>query len=341
MVTSLNSGQGKPPSFYEPTAQIKEQMDISHDHLVKANMLNKTKASLHKVSQALTVYPSKGLKGDQNSNFYEFLAMGVIPFTVGSAAMIAVFNGASKFFGPQSQEAAGKIGKKLAVGVVFYSIAKTLANKLVNTAVKAHTGVDLDQPYVRVIQELPEGPDKEGKVRKEYHQAFESADFWRTDLFHAEGAKHGNRNEWYDNIAKKNGFGELQASDQEMKPRIRSLIVKTKTAQYLLSYLFAATAVGLAAQSPWEELFVNKGAGKKPLEAVKHAGSMLKRSFAEMWRGGKIGEQISKSSKIFGRTLLIASALGAVIAPVISVKGFREKPEVKPVIDNSKRSYEA
>lgn len=341
MVTSLNNPSGNTRPYYEPSAQIKEHMDTNHDHLIKANTINKTKASLHKVSQALTVYPVKGLKGDQNFNFYEFLAMGVIPFTVGSAAMIGVFNGASKHFSPASREAAGKIGKKLGVGVVLYCLAKALANKVVNTAVKAHTGVDLDQPYVKVINELPEGPDKEGKVRIEYHKAFESADFWRTDLFHAEGTKHGNRNEWYDNIARKNGFGDLQASDQEMKPRIRSLIVKTKTAQYLLSYLFAATAVGLAAQSPWEELFVNKGAGKKPMAALKHVGSMFKRSFAEMWRGGKVGEKISKSSKIFGRALLIASALGAVAAPIISVRGFRSKAETKQVIDNSRRSYEA
>lgn len=97
-------------SYYEPSSKLKEKIDKSHDHLLDGNIVNKTKANLYKVGQAFTTYPAKGLKGDQNSNFYEFLAMGIIPYVVGSLTMIGIFNAASSKFSPESKKAASKIG---------------------------------------------------------------------------------------------------------------------------------------------------------------------------------------------------------------------------------------
>ena len=334
----VNSPNSNKISYYEPSAPLKEKMSHSHDYLLPGNITNKTKANLYRVGQAFTTYPSKGLKGDQNSNFYEFLAMGVIPYIVGSLTMMAVFNAASSEFSPTSQKAASKIGKKLGIGVVLYVLAKELAKKVVETPVKVATGVDLGQPYKRFIHELPPNSYEEGKTRIEYHKVFESVDFPREDLLYAEGNKVGNRNEWFDNIAKRNGFGELHASDQEMKPRIKELAIKAQTWKTILAYAWAATAVGIAAQTPWEELGVNKGNKMQGLKRlVPDFFDISKRSIKEMWQGGVAK---SKPAGIFGKALLIGTAALSVIAPIATISGFRAKHENKSAVDESKRYYE-
>ncbi len=349
MVASLNSQNTvindtvalnkRKKRYYEPSEQLKEQMYKNHDHLLPSDIFTKTKTSLKKLGQTVTTYPVKGLKGDQNANLYEFLAMGTIPYVIGSLAMIGVFNGASKFFPPDARKEAGKIGKKLGVGVVLYVLAKELSKKIIDAPVKASTGVDLDQYYEKIVHELPENANEKGVTRKEYHKVFESVDFPRWDLFYTQGFENGNRNEYFDKIAKKNGYGELQASDQEMKPKIKQLITKATTWKFILGYALAATAVGIAAQKPWEELFVSKGIKKQSIiNAVPHTFSMLKRSVIDMWKGtaGK-----TKTAGILGKALLLSSAILSVAAPIATISGFKAKHEDKQVIDNAKRYYEA
>lgn len=340
MVTSnyVNKPTSNKISYYEPSAPLKEKMAKSHDHLLPGNVFYKTKANLHKMGQAFTTYPSKGLKGDQNASFYEFLAMGTIPYVVGSATMIAVFNKATNKFSPESQKEATKIGKKLGIGVVFYILAKELAKKMVDLPVETSTGIDLSQPYKKFVHELPPNGYEKGKTRIEYHKAFESVDFPRWDLFSAEGDKVGNKNAWFDKIAKRNGFGELHASDQEMKPRIKELAIKAQTWKTILSYTLAATAVGLAAQTPWEELGVNKSNKKQGFKTIlSDFADITKRSFKEMWTGGA---RKTKAAGAFGKVLLLGSAALAVIAPIATLSGFRSKHEHKTTIDESKRYYE-
>lgn len=340
MVSSnyTSNPNGNKVPYYEPSAALKDRMDHSHDHLLKGNIINKTKANLHKAGQAFTTYPAKGLKGDENASFYEFLAMGAIPFLLGSATMISVFNAASGKFSPDSRKEATKIGKKLGIGVVFYVLAKELAKKVIDTPVEASTGIDLGQPYKKFVHELPPNGYEKGKTRVEYHKAFESVDFPRWDLFHAEGEKVGNRNAWFDKTAKRNGFGELHASDQEMKPRIKELAIKAQTWKTILAYTFAATAVGIAAQTPWEELGINKGNKSQGLKKlIPNFFDIAKRSVKEMWNGGA---KKAKAAGIFGKTLLLGSAALAVIAPIATLSGFRAKHVHKSTVDDSKRYYE-
>jgi len=341
MVSSnyVNKPNSNKISYYEPSAPLKDKMEHSHDYLLPGNVINKTKANLHKTGQAFTTYTAKGLKGDQNASFYEFLAMGIIPYIVGSATMIGVFNLASKKFSPESKKEAVKIGKKLGIGVVFYVLAKELAKKMIDLPVQSSTGIDLAQPYKKFVHELPPNGYEKGKTRLEYHNAFESVDFPRWDLFYAEGDKVGNKNAWFDKVAKRNGFGELHASDQEMKPRIKELAIKAQTWKNVLSYALAATAVGLAAQTPWEELGVNKGNKKQGFKnIISDFCDISKRSFKEMWQGGA---KKAKAAGIFGKTLLLGTAAIAIIAPIATLSGFRSKNENKSAVDDSKRYYQA
>lgn len=335
--------QGWNENGYYSSAKVTKEHELNSDHLIPNNPITKTKAGLHKLSNAFSVYPSKGLSGNENANFYEFLSMGTIPYIVGSVGLISVFNSASKNFMPASTKEAGKLGKKLGVGVAFYALGKALGQKSVNEPIRAVTGIDLDQPYVKVVSELPPNGTEKGKVRKEYHKVFESVDFPRWDLMYKEGNKVGNRNEYFDKLAERNGMGPFHSSDQEMKPKVKEMAIKAKTWKTIVGYLWAATAVGLAAQSPWEELFVNKGYKEK--NVFKQTGNITKkffnrlgRSFKEMWQGGV---KKSKGAGIVGKTLLIASVAGSLVGTIASTSGFKSNPKQVKVINPNQRVYES
>ncbi|MEI8377426.1 MAG: hypothetical protein WCF95_02710 [bacterium] len=124
-----------------------------------------------------------------------------------------------------------------------------------------------------------------------------------------------------------------------MKPRIRELAVKAQTWKTLLSYTLAATAVGIAAQTPWEEFLVNKGNKKQALKKIiPDFFEILGRSVKEMWNGGA---KQTKTAGVLGKIFLLGSAVMALSAPIASLSGFRSKHEHKSTVDDSKRYYEA
>ncbi len=250
------------------------------------------KIQADKFSKAFTTYPKKGLEGSKNANFYEFLTMGMVPYLTGSAAMIGVFNLASKFFDTPSAVSATKgLGKQMGLGVVLYGIGKTLSKKLIETPVKWKYGVDVNLPYKKKINELPEERNKNNLVSYEYHKAYESVDFPRWDLFYDNEHYGPERNSYYDMIAKKFGMEDVKYSDQQVKDKIREKVVQTKVFSSITSFLWAATGVAIAAQKPWQNLIINpktrvknftkhvkqvknstKGAQKGVLESVKQIG---------------------------------------------------------------------
>ena len=97
-----------------------------------------------KTMSAFIDYPVKGLKGDINSNFYEFLTMGIVPYLLGSAMFMLVFNALNlgKHLGAKDHKAASVMGKKMALGVVLYGVLKTASKNLVTLPIKAATGVE-------------------------------------------------------------------------------------------------------------------------------------------------------------------------------------------------------
>ena len=97
----------------------KKSLDYDHDTLLPNNPFTYTRIGLDKFTNAFTLYPAKGLKGSKNANFYEFLTMGTVPYLIGSAGLMAVFNFANKYFSPFDKMQASKIGQKMALGVYF------------------------------------------------------------------------------------------------------------------------------------------------------------------------------------------------------------------------------
>lgn len=276
---------------------------------------SKLMSAYHKTTSAFTEYPAKGLKGSKKSNFYEFLAMGTVPYLVGSAMLMAVFNGASHLFDNASAKAAKSLGNKMALGVVFYGIAKSLSKKLISVPVKIATGIDTEMAYQRELSTDKDAPIQVHEI--EQHKVMESHDFPRYDMMYGEKLTKDKKhplphNYLFDKIAKKNGLGEdLPASDTEVKPLIKDVISRSSTAKSLSSYLWAATGVLLAVQKPWNNFFraASKDSWQRAKKVNTDAGTGIKGSLSLysknlMAKAVNTGENLYRISKSFGRSLV-------------------------------------
>ncbi len=297
----------------------------SHDTLLPNNFSTRFRIGMDKFTNAITLYPAKGLNGNRNSNFYEFLTMGQVPYLLGSGTLMAVFNSANKHFAPFAKEKASALGKKMALGVLFYGMAKNMSKSLITTPIHLLTGVDTEVPYAKVNYELPDDINDTDITSIEYHKVYESVEFPRWDLMYMDAKSGKPRNAYYDKVARKLGLGSnLKDSDQEVKPRIKEIVVKSKVAQNLTSYLWAATGVALAFQKPWEEFFevatLKFWKGKEFNKSVKTFGKSLERSMKSFYLGDG-----SKYSKYTGKAMLFTS-LGASALGVLNVMSSSQKP---------------
>lgn len=301
------------------------KLPYTHDTILKNNFSNRMRIGMDKLTNALTVYPAKGLSGSKNANFYEFLTMGTVPYLVGSGMLMAVFNAANKYFMPNDKASASPLGKRLALGVVFYGLAKNISKSFITTPVRMLTGVDTEQPYAKVQYELPESINDTDIMSIEYHKVHESSEFDRWDLIYGRDDNAKTRNEPYDKIAKKLGLGtNLNDSDQEAKPRIREIVVKSSTAKNISSYLWAATGVAIAMQQCWDKFFnvatLKFWEGKKFAKSVQTFGKTLVESCVDFYKGSKTG-----TGKYAGKALLGAAVLSSVVG-VCNVMSSSDKP---------------
>lgn len=225
----------------------------AHDetHLLPNNLKTRINQNYQRTTSAFIDYPVKGLKGDVNSNFYEFLTMGIVPYLAGSAMFMVVFNALNlgKHLGARDAKAAGAIGKKMGLGVVLYGILKNISPHLVTKPVEAFTGVDTEMPYQNKVYNLPKGTGKDAEIEIRWQQrkVFDSKEFYRKDLLDRE---------YYDNVAKKLGLGEnLKDSITETSPIIQNIVATSNLAKYISSYCWAAVGIGLAMQDTWTDFF--------------------------------------------------------------------------------------
>lgn len=275
------------------TGMVDNEELKEHPILIKNTLPNRMRIEWDKFTNALIVYPARGLEGSKNSNFYEFLTMGTIPYIAGSATLMAVFNSANKLFASHRDvKNASKFGNKMALGVLFYGLFKNISKNLVTKPVKWCTGIDTEEPYAELKYKLPEFKDDTDLTNLEYHKVLESIEFPRWDVWYGNESKGEPRNFRFDKIAKKLGMGSnLNDSDQDVKPRIKEIAVKTSLAKSISSYLWAAVGVGIAVQKSWDNFFPNATLkfwhGKKFLETLKNFGTSLKDSSIEFWNGAE------------------------------------------------------
>ena len=266
----------------EPKAETK---------ILSNDIVSNAKQSFHKNTNAFLFYPIKGLRGDVNSDFYEFLAMGAVPYVMGSAMFMFVFNCVTSSLKEHSAKFASKAGKKLGLGVIFYALGKNLSKGLVTKPVKAATGVDTEMPYQNVLNPLPKYAGEAADLMPMIQQrkVFDSKEFYRKDLLYKEDG-------YYDKVAKKLGLGKnLNDAESEASPIIQNIVATSNTAKSLSSYCWAGLGVALAAQDSWSNFFDSitnaKSYQAKPNESV--VGKI----------GGHVktfGENLIHSTKMFG-----------------------------------------
>lgn len=309
------------------------------DTLLENNLSTRLRIGLEKTTKAFTVYPSRGLKGSRNSNFYEFLTMGITPYILGSATLIGIFNGTNKVYPHFSTTKAAKLGHPMALGVVMYGIFKELSKTFITYPVKWKTGVDTEIPYAKVNYRLQES-EKDDLTSTEYHKVGESVDFPRWDLLYGDTSKGENLNFRYDKIAKKNGLGtNLNDSDQEVKPIYKEILIKSKLAKSISSFLWAAVGVALAFQKPMSPYFkaatLKFWKPKQFLSQFKVFGEVFVESCKSLYKSAPDAENLFE--KHAGKGLLGIASLSTILG-ILNTIHITKKPKSVNVIDKSKES---
>ncbi len=309
--------------------------------LLKNNFPTRFRIGMDKLTKAFTVYPARGLKGSINSDFYEFLTMGTVPYLIGSATMMAVFNSATKHFPAFDQTKAAKNGRRMALGVLFYGIGKFASKSLVNLPVKWATGIDTQLPYAQVTHQLQENINDYDLTNIEYHKVGESVEFTRWDLLYGNPKDKKDLNKRYSKIAKRMGLGEnLNDPDQEVKPIYREVLVKSNLARNFASYLWAATGVALAFQKPWDKYFkiaTAKFWTKDFLKSAKVFANSFVESAKELYSPK---DALTKIEKHSGKALIGAAAAVTVLG-VLNTLHINKRPQKireNKVLDPSKES---
>lgn len=280
--------------------------------------------STQKIMSAFVDYAPKGLQGDVNSNFYEFLSMGIIPYLLGSAMFIVVFNALNlgKHLGARDAKAASVMGRKMGMGVVLYGLLKTLSKNLVTLPVQMATGVNIEMPYQNKVYNLPKGAGEDANmlIQMQQRKVFDSKEFYRKDLL---------KREDFDKVAKRLGMGEnLNDSITETSPIIQNIVATAGTAKSLSSYAWAAVGVGLATQDAWIDFFDafakrSKYTPSKDALFMEKAGGYIQtfgancwnltksfcknflKSFKQLWQGSEAHKGFMKHS---GKALILSAA---------------------------------
>ena len=338
------------------TSFSSEQRKKAQDEtrILPNSLKTRAKQGTQKTMSAFIDYPVKGLQGDVNSNFYEFLTMGIIPYLAGSAMFMVVFNCVNKFLDAKAQKTASKVGKKMALGVVLYGVLKNLSKNLVTKPIKTATGVDTELPYQNKVYNLPKGAGEDAKIDIVWQQrkVYDSKEFFRKDLL--------DRN-YFNRIAQKLGLGtDLNDSIGEVTPIIQNIIATSNTAKSISSYCWAAVGVALAMQDSWSNFFDAisnrskyissknessisklcgkiKNLGKNTLDLTKEFIKSTGLSCKELWRGKPSDAGFMRHS---GKTLVLLSALttiGLTANSIIRAKNMAKNTN-KNTIDRNQES---
>ena len=305
----------------------------NEDHIIKKRPTTGARIVADKFVNDVFSYAPKGMTGSKNSNFYEFLSLGLIPNLIGSASLVLISNALNNKFGGRDSLFANMNGRKMAAGVVLYAAGKWLGNKIINKGVKATTGVDMEMPYKKIVHELPDYKGDTDTTSVEFHRVFESVDFPRWDLINKQGEHNNNRYEYYDAMAKRMGYSEeLNASDQVVQPKIKEVLVKATAAKSISSFVWAALGVAIASQKPFEE-FMNFRHKPTLAQAAKELPKQVARTMKESV------QSLSKTK--IGKGLMIGAAATSVLGIWNSSKNFKApKENKKSTVDYNKQYME-
>lgn len=297
------------------------------DTLLDNTLANRMKISVNKTLDIPLVHFPRGLGGAPDYTFFEFLQTAKFPYYVGGPILAALFYAGVNHDNLKSALAAKKVAKHMALGVALYYVGAAAAKAVVNSTVKLARGVDLKHPYAKAIST---STNKTGAFKKdvEYHTAYESADFTRTDLMYKKGKTPQEINAMYARLGKKYGLDEnANDIDQSVKPLLKKTIIMARAWQYALTAFFVTLGIGMANQPAWDmeshqgfkKTIRNGVFGKNlPMKERLHNAKIasyhytlrpLGRSFKEFWKGNG-----TKASSVAGKSVILAAGLATLTA---------------------------
>ncbi|MBQ8636217.1 hypothetical protein IJ425_08715 [bacterium] len=307
----------------------KEKFYKNESHIHKQGPLSGVKAGAHKLSNDFLTYFPKGFAGSKNSDFYEYLSLGMVPNIVGSAMLMGTYGLANHLFNNADKKYAGFTFKNAAAGVILYAAGKWAYQKLARTGIKASTGIDLDMRYVKKVNELPEPGQEKGLVRTQYPGVYDSVQFYRSDLL-AKDAEMNHNDVYYhdDKITKKAGFKDkLHAPNQTASDKIRKVKARTTALENIGKYIVAATGVALGFQESFKNV---------KLKQPKTILTALKDGAVQLWKG----TNRNIFTKHAGKAMVIASAAATVLTWLIPTIGFKHNSNTIKTKVDTKKEYE-
>lgn len=221
--------------------------------IMNNNFLTKAGVEYKKLKK-LPEYVYRGLKGDPNANFYEYLSIAKIPYLMGGPMLAAVFAFGITRHDTQARASAIKKVKQIAVGIGLYYLGVELAKKAIDIPVRIFRGIDLNHPYENVVDLRAVSKTGYSPKRKEFHKVPESVDFTRWDLMYGdETEKNGkNINKRFDELTGKFGIDKnLQDSDSTLKGLIKKLIVSATASKYMLMAPFVVLGTAISSHDSW------------------------------------------------------------------------------------------
>lgn len=295
----------------------KAQKGEPREYMYSPSAKNKAIAATNTVKN-LPDYIERGMKGDPDANFYEFIKMSKIPYFLGGPGLVATIMAGSNLFDIKANKAAGFNGKGMALGCLGYYAMSAIAKACIDKPLKALRGLDLNQPINSVSYNRPYDKDGHSTFKNESHSLFESSKFIRWGFVSPDEPDFN-----YKEIQRKMGIPEdVNNADAIMRPMISSTIKRANTWKYITSAFAVMFGVGLGNQKALKDGFMTgvisdiKNAKKfSPKGIAKEIGtkvvSPLKEGVKSLWKG-------TNGSKITGKVAILGFA-ASVLAANISI----------------------
>lgn len=327
-VTSINV-ENLPKIGYKKSDQERnEEFRKNESYIYENTPLTDIKVGADKLSNDLVTYFPKALSGSKNSDFYEYLSLGIVPYIIGSATMIGLYCAANHKYGAGDKTAANALAKRMGMGVILYGIGKWAHQKLARTGVYGSTGINLNWRYNKKVNELPEPGEEKGHTRLQKPGVFDSVAFFRSDLIEKYSEmEHQDAYYYWDKILKKAGFKEKQNDPKQLaSEKIRGVKSRTTALESMGKYIVAATGVAYGFQKAFGDMKL-----KNPKSIVK----AFKDAAKQLWQGNPR----NFATKHFGKALVIASVVSTLLSWIIPSAAFKHNPEtMKSRIDANKES---
>lgn len=212
-----NNGDGEPAIYFNDRPLLKETV-------IHQTALDKIGHSINGVFVRLPQAIKRGVLGDSDYSFGDFLMLGKVPYYLGGATLAAIFASGRHRLSMARQGPA----------IVMYYLAVAGTNKLIDLVVKQQTGVDLGLKYRSALGEIK--------------PVFGDPTFSRYDLVGEERYRH---------MADKLGLPQdMTDMDDEVQGVIAEMLPRVRLAKAFLGNTIAAVAAGyLARTDAWIKVF--------------------------------------------------------------------------------------